>query len=289
MAGKTFDPAKELTPPWPVVETRLAQQWRLDGSVESVARSVPDEAAIGLAYDSKPHVVLMGAPSDIIDLAIGFTFSEGIAKPSEIDDISVTARPEGVLVDMLLSPSARDGVAKARARALEGRTSCGLCGVQHLAAATRKLPRVEGDLQIARSAIQHALAQLEKEQTQGRATRATHAAAWIDRSGRLLLLREDVGRHNALDKLIGAALRAKKDPRQSFIVVTSRLSYEMVEKTAIAGVSILVAISAPTGLAIRKAEEAGITLIGLARPDGHTIFTRPDRVIDEPIAAKQTA
>jgi FdhD protein len=289
MTEARFDPKLELAPPWPVVETRIAQQWRTNGMVERVSRAVPDEAAIGLAYDSKPHVVLMGAPSDIIDLAIGFSFSEGIATIDQIDDISVTARPEGVLVDMLLSPSARDGVAKARARALEGRTSCGLCGVQHLAAATRKLPRVEGDLTITRDAIQKAIAQLEKEQTQGRATRATHAAAWADRNGRLQLLREDVGRHNALDKLIGAALRAKKDPRQSFIVVTSRLSYEMVEKTAIAGVSILVAISAPTGLAIRKAEEAGITLIGLARADGHTIFTRPERVLDEPIAAKQTA
>ena len=282
-----FDPTKE--PARPLVETRAAEQWRVGGSVERITRAVPDEAAIGLAYDSQPHVVLMGAPSDIVDLAVGFTFTEGIASADGIDDVTITARAEGVLVDMLLAPSAREGFAKARARSLEGRTSCGLCGVQHLNAATRKLPRVVSALRVTHTAIQAALAQLEEEQTLGRVTRAMHAAAWADEAGRIALVREDVGRHNALDKLIGAGLRARFRPESAFIVVTSRLSYEMVEKAAMAGVPLLVAISAPTGLAIRKAEEAGITLVALARGDGHTVFAGPERVINDPFPARTLA
>ncbi len=143
---------------------------------------------------------------------------------------------------------------------------CGRCGWS-----------TDDGLRVSRAAIQSALAALEEAQTLGRLTRAMHAAAWADPSGRLLLVREDVGRHNALDKLIGAAMTDGLDPAQAFVVVTSRCSYEMVEKTAMGGVSVLVAISAPTALAIRKAEEAGLTLVALARPDGHAVFTRPER------------
>jgi FdhD protein len=162
---------------------------------------------------------------------------------------------------------------------MEARSSCGLCGVQTLAAAVRGLEPAPEGLTVSRAAIQRALAELEEGQAYGRLTRAMHAAAWFDPDGSLRLVREDIGRHNALDKLIGAAFRAKLDPAQAFIVVTSRLSYEMVEKTAAAGVPVLVAISAPTALAIRKAEAAGMTLVALARADGHAVFTRPDRIV----------
>ncbi|MBL8551673.1 MAG: formate dehydrogenase accessory sulfurtransferase FdhD [Hyphomonadaceae bacterium] len=288
--------SKAISPSSPVVGTREALQWRrsasgddLGGTVARITRAVPDETAIGLAYDSRPHVVLMGAPADIEDLAIGFSLTEGIASPDQIDDIKITDRSDGVLVDMLLSPAGREGAAKARTRAMEGRSSCGLCGVQHLEAATRALPQVGGDLRISRAAIQTALAELEAAQVHGAATRAMHAAAWADETGHVLFVREDVGRHNALDKVIGAAARTRRDPGQAFIVVTSRLSYEMVEKAAMAGIALLVAISAPTALAIRKAEETGMTLVALARSDGHTIFTFPERVIDTPASAKVIA
>jgi FdhD protein len=261
-------------------QDRPAQQWRLDSGVSDIVRAVPDEAPDGLSYDGEAHVVLMATPRDVEDLALGFTLTERIAAAAQVRLIVVQPREEGMAVDILLGEDARAAFAAARARTLEGRSSCGLCGVQHIASAVRPLPAVGEGLRIERAAIQAALSALEQEQALGRLTRATHAAAWADAAGRLRLLREDVGRHNALDKLVGAAARAGLDPAGAFIVVTSRCSYEMVEKAVMAGVSVLVAISAPTALAIRKAEEAGLTLVALARADGHMVFTRADRIIE---------
>jgi FdhD protein len=259
-------------------EVRPAEAWR-DGAAERITREVPDEAAIGILYDSRPYVVVMGTPADIEDLAVGFTLTERIAAYADIQAVSVSEADEGLIADVLLSPGAGEALAVARRRTLESRSSCGLCGVESLKEAVRPIPRVGAGPAVTRAAVQAALAALEQDQALGRRTRATHAAAWCRPSGELALVREDVGRHNALDKLIGAALRAGLDPAEAFIVVTSRCSYEMVEKTAAVGVSILVAISAPTALAIRKAEAAGMTLIALARADGHTVFTRPERLV----------
>ena len=265
--------------PPPAFERRPAQAWRLDGGVEAIERDLPDESPIGLTYDGRPHVVLMATPADLEDLAYGFTLSERIAPLSEVTGAAVKAEPEGMTVDLSLTAAGRRARATARTRLMEARSSCGLCGVQTLAAAVRGLePSPEG-VTVSRAAIQRALTELEEAQTYGKLTRAMHAAAWFDPDGPLKLVREDIGRHNALDKLIGAAFRAGLDPARAFILVTSRLSYEMVEKAAAAGVSVLVAISAPTALAIRKAEAAGMTLVALARPDGHTVFTRPDRIV----------
>jgi len=258
-----------------------AQAWRLaDGVARDIEREVPDEAAIGLAYDSAPYVVVMGTPLDVEDLAVGFTVTERVAAYGDIERVSVSAAEEGLLADVLLSPSAGKAMSAARRRTLESRSSCGLCGVESLREALRPIMAVGEGPTVSRAAIQAALAALEETQTLGRRTRATHAAAWADAAGRVLLTREDVGRHNALDKLVGAALRAGLDPAAAFIVVTSRCSYEMVEKTAAAGVAILVAISAPTALAIERAAAAGITLIALARADGHSVFTHPRRIAD---------
>jgi FdhD protein len=274
-----------------VVETRPAEQWRANGAVERITRVVPDEAAIGLCFDSRPHVVLMATPADVLDLALGFTITEGIGSLDQIDEMRVSECAEGVIVDLLLSPGAREALNASRRRTLEGRSSCGLCGVQHLEDAARKLPKAaEASLVVSREAILAALKNLESEQAHGAVTRAMHAAAWADRDGRLLHVREDVGRHNALDKVIGAAYRRGRRPAESFIVVTSRCSYEMIDKTAMAGIPMIVAISAPTSLAIRKAEEAGITLVALAREDGHLVFTRSGRIFDErPVAPLQPA
>jgi FdhD protein len=262
------------------IRTLAALAWRSAGGAQSIERVVPEEAAIGVSYDSEPYAVLMATPADVEDLALGFTVSERIAAAKDVLEVRVSEHEEGLVADVLLSKA---GVASARTRRrrnLEGRSSCGLCGVQSPEDALRALPVLAGGFTVTRGAIHAALAELETRQSLGQATRATHAAAWADVSGKLLAVREDVGRHNALDKLIGAALKAQMDPTTAFVVITSRCSYEMVEKTVLAGVSVLVAISAPTALAIRKAEAAHLTLIALARPDGHAVFTGAERVVD---------
>jgi FdhD protein len=261
-------------------EARPAWRWReADGAVEAISRDLPAETAVGLAYDSTPYVVVMGSPTDVEDLAVGFTVTERVAPFAAIERVTVSAQAEGLLADVLLTRSAGAEVALARRRTLESRSSCGLCGVETLREAVRPIAAVGPGPTVTRAAIQQALAALETGQGLGALTRATHAAAWADGEGRVRLIREDVGRHNALDKLVGAALRAGLDPGAAFILVTSRCSYEMVEKTAAAGVSILVAISAPTALAIAQAEAAGLTLVALARADGHTVFTGGRRIV----------
>ena len=264
------------------VNTRDAQQWRVGRpGVEAISRVLPDETPIGISYNDRPHAVLMATAQDVEDLAVGFTITESIAEIGDIEDITVEERADGVAVNLMLKPMAEQSLALARKRTLEGRSSCGLCGVTKISEAVRALRSAEGaGPRVSRGAIQRALAALEEAQDLGKLTRAMHAAAWFDVDGTLRLVREDVGRHCALDKLIGASLAEGLDPAQAFIVVTSRCSYEMVEKTAMAGVAVLAAISAPTALAIRKAEEAGLTLIALARADGHAVFTRPERIVD---------
>jgi FdhD protein len=266
------------------IEPRAAEEWRVGAvSARPIVRDLPDEAAVALSYDGRPYVVLMASPTHVEDLAVGFTVTERIAPFEDIAGVEVAEEAEGVHADLKLVAHARR--AKARARMLEARSSCGLCGVQQLREAVRPMPHVREGLTVRRSAIQAALSALEEEQALGRLTRAMHAAAWADRDGRLKLIREDVGRHSALDKLIGGGLRAGLDPSASMVVVTSRCSFEMVEKAAVAGFQVIVAISAPTALAIRKAEEAGLTLVALARADGHAVFTRPERILDEVPAA----
>jgi FdhD protein len=262
-------------------DIRPAEQWRRDtGRIEQITRATPEETPVGIVYDSLPYAVVMASPIDVEDLAIGFTVSERIAGFGDIEDIRLSQHADGLVADILLKKTARKSKAWVRQRTIEGRSSCGLCGVQSLTDAVRPLPTLPEGLAVRREAIQAAVDALDAHQPLGRETRATHAAAWADADGALLLVREDVGRHNALDKLVGASLRAGLDPSCAFVVVTSRCSYEMVEKTAAAGIALLVAVSAPTALAIRKAEECGMTLVALARADGHAVFARPDRVVD---------
>ena len=258
-----------------------AREWRKGREGDAaISRMAPDETPIGITYNDKPYAVLMATPQDLEDLAVGFTITEQVAELSDIVDVTVEEKDEGVAVNLVLKPAAEQSLSLARKRSLEGRSSCGLCGVTKISDAVRTLRATTGGLTVSRRAIDRALAELEEQQTLGRLTRAMHAAAWADETGQLLLVREDVGRHNALDKLIGAAVTDSLDPAEAFIVVTSRCSYEMVEKAAMGGVSVLVAISAPTALAIRKAEEANLTLVALARADGHAVFTRPERIVD---------
>ena len=263
------------------VQILPALQWRAGAqSPEGIERATPEETAVGISYDSEPYAVLMSTPQDVADLALGFTVSERIAQAQDVLDIRVSEHDEGLVADVLLSRAGAQSARDRRRRNMEGRSSCGLCGVQSPEDALRVLPVLPDGLTVGRETIQSALTALEPLQMLGKATRATHAAAWADPDGRIRLVREDVGRHNALDKLIGAALKAGLDPAEAFVIVTSRCSYEMVEKTVLAGITLLVAISAPTALAIRKAEGANLSLVALARHDGHAVFTGAQRVID---------
>ncbi|CAN5309138.1 formate dehydrogenase accessory sulfurtransferase FdhD [soil metagenome] len=261
-----------------VAQTRSASQWRVGAGSQAIARATPQEVAVGLSFDGRPHTVLMATPADVADLARGFTVTEAVAKADDILNVVVTETELGLLADVKLKPGALQR--KARPRTLEGRSSCGLCGVQRLADAVRPLPRIEGGVQVSHQAVQRAVDALGDAQALGRLTRATHAAAFATADGTLVMVREDVGRHNALDKLAGAMADEERSALDGFVVVTSRCSFEMVEKTVRMGCSMLVAVSAPTDLAIRRAEESGLTLVALARADGHTVFTYPERVLD---------
>ena len=253
--------------------------WRADDArAVATLRDVPEETAVGISYDSEPYAVLMATPDDVADLALGFTVSERIAQAQDVTEVRISRRQDGLVADVLLTAAGARQARERRRRNLEGRSSCGLCGVESPEAAFRALPILADGLRIAPAAIQSALEALAAAQALGLATRATHAAAWASSDGALLLVREDVGRHNALDKLIGAAAAKGLDPAAAFVIVTSRCSYEMVEKTAVAGVAMIVAISAPTALAVRKAESANLTLVALAREDGHMVFCGAHRL-----------
>ena len=266
------------------IQTLPAGQWRVGASgSRRIERALPEEAAIGISYDSEPYAVLMATPADLADLATGFTISERIAAAGDILDVRIGEHEAGFVADVLLSPAGRRTAGDRRRRNLEGRSSCGLCGVQRPEDALRALPRLAPGFRVGREAVQSALAALSAEQVLGQATHATHAAGWADASGALRLVREDIGRHNALDKLIGAGARTGLDAASAFFVITSRCSYEMVEKTVTAGAPLLVAISAPTDLAVRMAAAANLTLIALARADGHMVFAGAERIAGEAV------
>ncbi|MGJ4857866.1 formate dehydrogenase accessory sulfurtransferase FdhD [Labrys sp. La1] len=261
--------------------------WR-DGVFTPGERTVPEEMAISLVYDGGSHAVMMGSPVDLEDFAYGFSLTEGII--ASLDDITEFERvdyEEGVELRMWLRGD-RGSALAARRRILAGPTGCGLCGIDSLTEAVRKPRPVTGELKLSPADIETALASLTPAQVLNHKTRAVHAAAFWTKADGLIALREDVGRHNALDKLAGALARRSIAPASQslpgIVVLTSRISVEMVQKSAAMGASIVVAVSAPTALAIRTAEEAGITLIGIARSDGFEIFTHPHRIVSEKLA-----
>jgi formate dehydrogenase accessory protein FdhD len=236
------------------------------------------EVPVALLYNQESHVVMMATPADLADFALGFSLSEGILdNHAQLREIGVWDGDNGieVTVDIDDEPFRR---LKSRRRNLTGRTGCGLCGVEELAQVARPLRHVGPGRKIAVSAIRRALSALPVLQTINRETGAVHAAAWADAEGEIVLLREDVGRHNALDKLIGAMVRAEIDFAAGFAVITSRCSFEMVQKAATVGIPFLVAISAPTTMALSIAERAGVTLVALARADGMTVYANPGRL-----------
>ena len=257
---------------------RAITRWR-EGGAAQLSDGIAEEVPVALSCNGEPVAVMMATPTDLDDFARGFAITEGlVARPEQVLGVDVREALDHYAVDLRLSADAH-GAAARRERTLEGRSGCGVCGGRRVEDVLRPPPRVDGAACIDAAALQAALADMQARQSLNAATGATHAAAWADARGRVLLLREDVGRHNALDKLIGALPAAGVVPAEGFVVVTSRASYEMVYKAAVAGVALLAAVSAPTALAIALAESAGLTLIGFARPQGCAVYSHPQRYL----------
>ncbi len=245
----------------------------IEPNVDLLAEEVP----VALVYNGISHAVMLATPQDLEDFALGFSLSEGILdSPSDLYGIEIVQQDNGIALQLDVATACFQRL-KEKRRNLTGRTGCGLCGSESLDQALRlPLDKVDRHTTIQRGAIHQAIAHIQGKQRLQGLTGATHASAWMSEAGEVVLLREDVGRHNALDKLIGAM--ATQENRTGFILTTSRASYEMVQKTISAGCNILVAISAPTGLAIRMAEEAGVTLIGFARAHGFVVYSHAEAI-----------
>jgi FdhD protein len=253
--------------------------WR-DGSMHCGERSLAEETPVAFAYDGSTYAVLMATPSDLDDFALGFSCTEGIiATGSQISELKVIMAPDGIVLQIWLSEE-RSRALAARRRHLIGPAGCGMCGLESLAEANRTVPVSSSSLQVSRSDIANAVAALPAKQELNTRTRAVHAAAFWERH-QSLIIREDVGRHNALDKLAGAMLRTGRSAAGGIVVLSSRISVELVQKAAVMAASVVVGVSAPTALAVRVAETAGITLVGVARDDGFEIFTHPERIRSE--------
>ena len=253
-----------------------------DGSAVAGRRDIPEETPVAFTYDGSSYAVMMATPRDLDDFAIGFSSTEGIvAAPDEIRSLEIVEEDIGIELRMTLADPRGAALAERR-RMLTGPVGCGLCGIESLAEAVRSVPAVAGGIAIWPSAVFAALDTTKAAQAINRQTHAVHAASFWTPVAGLVALREDVGRHNALDKLAGALARSGIAPSEGIVVVTSRLSVELVQKAALIGAPILVAVSAPTALALRTAEKAAITVIAVARSDGFEVFTHPERVMPEP-------
>lgn len=250
---------------------------RDSGPVEDrIAAEVP----VALTYNRISHVVMMATPSDLEDFGLGFSLTEGlIGTPSDLLATRIIPRPGGVELAMTITEDWFDRLATHR-RNLAGRTGCGLCGAENIEQALRYPKTVQRTVAVRHAALERAVHALHRHQPLQAETGATHGAAWCGRDGEILQVREDVGRHNALDKLIGGLFRQNFDPSAGFALVSSRASYEMVYKAAAAGIELLAAVSAPTTLAVEFAERCGLTLVGFARPGRHNVYTSDHRIED---------
>jgi len=262
---------------WPSYQQITVDRWQ--GSQHSQeADFVAEEVPISLIYNGVPHVVMLATPTNLEEFALGFSITEGIIKKtSELLSTRIYNHANGIEIQLKI-PDERFVCMSDKGRNLTGRTGCGLCGASTLKQAIRQPAPVHGSLKLTSQDLLIALSQVKQRQKLNKITGSVHAAAWAVPGQGILDIREDVGRHNALDKLIGLLLRSGRDLTEGFVVVTSRASYEMVQKTAFVGITLLAAISAPTGLAIRLANEAGLTLIGFARDDQHVVYAHPQRL-----------
>lgn len=267
---------------WPLsIVPRVS--WGIEGSANGM-RAIPEETAVALTYNGSSYAVMMATPLDLEDFACGFSLTESIVSSAgEIERLDVVENELGIELRMWLT-EARSAAYVERRRRLVGPTGCGLCGIETLTEAMRAPHQVRSRSAFHADEIMQAVRALAPAQTLNRETRAVHAAAFWQRGHGLVALREDVGRHNALDKLAGAMAQRGIAGADGFLLFTSRVSVEMIQKTAAIGVPLAVAVSAPTALAVRMAETAGITLVAVARDDGFEIFTHPDRVLTKAFA-----
>jgi FdhD protein len=264
-----------LPPPTAEVAYRLLKR---NDAVEQHRESIAEEVPVAMVYNGLSHVVMMASPTDLDDFALGFSLTEGIVESrSELTDTEIFPAGEGIEARIEISSRAFFRL-KERRRALQGRTGCGLCGVESLDQALRDLPKLASDLTVQPGAIHRALDALPAMQGLNRVTHALHAAAFCRPDGVIVAVREDVGRHNAFDKLIGALVKADVDMGRGFAVITSRCSFEMAQKAISAGIPVLVAVSAPTHLAIKLAESYDLTLLALARADSMKLFAGARRI-----------
>lgn len=248
------------------------------GEAYAVQDWVAEEVPVALEFNGISHAVMLATPLDLEDFALGFSLSEGILDHAhELYAVETGTSELGITVRLQVASAAFTRL-KQRRRTIAGRTGCGLCGTESLAHVSRELPVLGSPAPFDRQAIARAMSQLQSLQTLQQATGAVHAAAWCSAEGEVMWLREDVGRHNALDKLIGALANNDVDASTGFIAVTSRASFEMVQKTAMAGVPLLAAVSAPTSFAVATAERARLTLVGFARKDDLAVYCHPERV-----------
>lgn len=251
--------------------------WRRNGVSEGL-RAVPEETALAITYNGGTYAVMMGTPQDYKDFAYGFSLSEGVVGSiDEIESFEAVEFDDGVELRMWLASEKAESIS-ARRRQIAGPTGCGLCGIDSIAEAVKPAAVVAAGGAFSFDQIMAAMEALAPLQKINVETRAVHAAAFWTQDAGIVALREDVGRHNALDKLAGALAQATVDAARGMVLLTSRVSVEMVQKTAAIGAPLMVSVSAPTALAIRMAEAAGITLAAIARSDGFEVFTHPGRV-----------
>jgi FdhD protein len=262
--------------PKPVIRVSRST-WRASGSAEG-ERAIPEETAIAFTYNTASYAVMMGTPQDLEDFAVGFSLTEGVIPSIDaIDSIDVVEEEMGIELRIWLkAPEAAEFLG--RRRKMAGPTGCGLCGVETLVEAMRPPSDVGEGRSFTADQIMTAVESLFPLQVLNHETRAVHAAGFWEPERGLVAVREDVGRHNALDKLAGALARDGASARSGLVVLTSRVSIEMVQKSAAIGAPVIVAVSAPTALAVRMAEACGMTLIAIARKDGFEVFTHPHRV-----------
>jgi FdhD protein len=260
--------------------------WRRDGASDGV-RAVPEETALAITYNGGTYAVMMGTPQDLHDFAVGFSLSEGVvASASEIQSFEAVEFDDGIELRMWLDATVADGIS-ARRRSMAGPTGCGLCGIDSIAEAVRPAAIVGAGRRFSPQQIVAAMQAVPALQKINTETRAAHAAAFWTPARGIVALREDVGRHNALDKLAGALARDRIDAADGMVLLTSRVSVEMVQKAAAMGAPLLVAVSAPTALAVRMADAAGITLAAIARGDGFEVFTHSQRVAFDAVTQEQ--
>ncbi|MDN6319223.1 MAG: formate dehydrogenase accessory sulfurtransferase FdhD [Marinobacter sp.] len=274
------DSPANASPP-PVSDTWVNVRGGIEGapSQDVVAEEIP----VAMVYNGVSHAVMMASPCDLEDFALGFSMSEGILqRPDQLFSVEIQPGEDGIEIDMHIAGDCFARLREQR-RNMTGRTGCGLCGTESLAHVVRALGEVAPQPMPSDEAVQAALQSLKKHQPMQLDTGATHGAAWCNAEGEIVQAREDVGRHNALDKLIGARLREFGDRAfiDGFALISSRASFEMVQKSASAGAGTLVAVSAPTALAIREARKSGMNLIGFARPGRHVIYARSDNRAQE--------